>query len=156
MQSNSWCKWLTQSDTVNLSQPLRFEFFHDIQEVVVHLRLISKLELYLIKVGKSVFHLQASKHNTAIILNSKSAVKVHSPKSTNVLKSSTLSLWNCCWPGVGAEGGGAWEWPWPTAAPVGWTRGPWWCVPVCAAGLSLCPCPPELWAKGTWRVKEKK
>lgn len=37
---------------------LTFELLHDVQEVVIHLRLVAKLELYLIEVGQSVFYFE--------------------------------------------------------------------------------------------------
>ena len=37
---------------------LRFEFLHDIQEIIVDLRLVTKLELDLVQVREGIFHFQ--------------------------------------------------------------------------------------------------
>lgn len=40
------------------SSPLRLKLFHDVQKVIVNLRLTSKLQLHLVQVGQGILHLQ--------------------------------------------------------------------------------------------------
>ena len=38
--------------------PLRFKLLHDVKEVIVDLRLTTKLQLHLVKVGQGILHLR--------------------------------------------------------------------------------------------------
>jgi len=38
--------------------PLRFKLLHDVKEVIVDLRLTTKLQLHLVKVGQCILHLR--------------------------------------------------------------------------------------------------
>lgn len=39
--------------------PLRFKFLHYVQEIIVDLRLTTKLQLHLVKIGQGILHLRA-------------------------------------------------------------------------------------------------
>lgn len=45
-----------------VASPLRLELFHNVQKVVVDLRLVAKLQFHLVQVGQSIFHLQYSQN----------------------------------------------------------------------------------------------
>lgn len=38
--------------------PLRFKFLHDVKEIIVDLRLTTKLQLHLVKIGQRILHLR--------------------------------------------------------------------------------------------------
>lgn len=38
--------------------PLRFKFLHDVEEIIVDLRLTTKLQLHLVKIGQRILHLR--------------------------------------------------------------------------------------------------
>lgn len=43
-----------------VASPLRLELFHDVQEIIVDLRLVAKLQLDLVQIGQSIFHLEVN------------------------------------------------------------------------------------------------
>ena len=57
-----FCQWQTTENTLISKQnidysPLRFKLLHDIQEVIVHLWLVTKLQLDLVKIRQCIFNL---------------------------------------------------------------------------------------------------
>lgn len=56
------------------SSPLGLELFHYIQEVVVDLRLVSKLQLHLVQIRQSIFHLLKTNSQQSTIIKMQQTV----------------------------------------------------------------------------------
>lgn len=51
----------------NPSSPLRLKLFHDVQKVVVNLRLTPELQLHLVQVGQGILHLRHNQRGVALL-----------------------------------------------------------------------------------------
>lgn len=60
-----------------VASPLRLELFHDVQKVIVDLRLVAKLQFDLVQIGQSIFHLEVKGKRRVNVIHSTCSTATH-------------------------------------------------------------------------------